>query len=239
MATLYTGTSGWAYTSWKPKFYPAKLAAAKFLQHYATRLNTVEVNYTFRRFVTEKTLENWINSTPGNFKFSIKAHQGITHIRRLKDAAEQTRAFLDSLQPLAAADKLGMVLFQLPPFLKADTALLEAFLGGLPRSRRFAFEFRHPSWFDEKIFTTLRNFNAAVCVAESEKLETPEVTTADFSYYRLRKPDYSPQELQQIGARSSEHLRQERNVFVYFKHEESPEGAMYAEQLLSSTFPSA
>src|SRR5438552_2369276 len=201
MAQLYTGTSGWAYPSWKPAFYPAKLAAAKFLQHYAGRLNTVEVNYSFRHFVAEKTLANWIAATPEGFKFSFKAHQRITHIKRLKDAAEDARGFLSSLQSISDAGKLGMVLFQLPPFLKCDTGLLQGFLDGLPRAGRFAFEFRHASWFAEEVFGILRHRSAAMCVAESEKLETPDVTTADFCYYRLRKPEYSPEEREEIGER--------------------------------------
>ena len=232
MAEIYAGTSGWAYTSWKPKFYPPKLAAAKFLAHYARRLNSVEVNYTFRRLVSEKTLTNWIASTPPQFKFSAKAHQSITHIKRLKGATSNTRTFLDSLQSLADAGKLGVVLFQLPPFLKSDTALLEAFLGELPRSRRLAFEFRHPSWFNEATYDALRQFNAAMCIAESEKLETPDVVTADFCYYRLRKPDYSIGTVRKISRQVESHLEEGRNVFIYFKHEENPAGALYAEQLL-------
>src|SRR5713101_7859323 len=124
---IYAGTSGWAYGSWKPDFYPAKLASAKFLNHYASRLNTVEVNYTFRRFPTEKLLRGWIAATPVNFKFAIKAHQKITHMARLRDVADFTSDFLRSLQPLDQEKKLGAVLFQLPPFLKCDVALLKDF----------------------------------------------------------------------------------------------------------------
>ena len=232
MALMYAGTSGWAYANWKPRFYPAKLGAAKFLAHYATRLNSVEVNYTFRRFVSEKTLGNWIASTPPQFKFSAKAHQSITHFKRLKDAGQQTRTFLDSLEPLADAGKLGMVLFQLPPFLKSDTGLLEDFLGGLPRSRRFAFEFRHASWFNDATYNALRQFNAAMCIAESEKMETPDVVTADFCYYRLRRPEYSLRSVRKIGRHVDSHVKEGRNVFIYFKHEENPAGALYAERLL-------
>ena len=234
MAQLYAGTSGWAYPSWKPAFYPAKLASAKFLLHYAGRLNTVEVNYSFRHFVAEKTLANWIAATPEGFKFSFKAHQRITHIKRLKDAAEDARGFLSSLQSVSDAGKLGMVLFQLPPFLKCDTGLLQGFLDGLPRAGRFAFEFRHASWFAEEVFAILRARGAAICVAESEKLETPDVTTADFCYYRLRKPEYSPEERKEIGERLGKHLVAGHDVFVYFKHEETPEGALYAEELRTS-----
>jgi uncharacterized protein YecE (DUF72 family) len=234
MAQIYAGTSGWAYAAWKPKFYPAKLAAAKFLEYYATRLNTVEVNYTFRHIASEKTLTNWVALTPEGFRFSIKAHQRITHIKRLRDAAEETKGFLGSLEPLAHAGKLGMVLFQLPPYLKADAALLGGFLDGLPRAWRFAFEFRHESWFAENIFDILRAHGAALCVAESEKLESPDVATADFCYYRLRKEEYSPKERKEIAQRVGKHLKEKRDVFVYFKHEETPEGALYAAELVAA-----
>ena len=232
MAKLYAGTSGWAYPSWKPRFYPAKLAAGKFLSHYASRLNTVEVNYTFRHFATEKTQTNWNACTPPDFKFSIKAHQNITHVRRLRDAAEITRSFLASLQPLASAGKIAMVLFQLPPFLKADAPLLTDFLSSLPKAGRFSFEFRHASWFNEQIYDVLRQTNAALCLAENEKLETPSVVTADFCYYRLRKPEYSTEERQRYKETFRRHIEQGHDVFVYFKHEDTPEGAFYAEEML-------
>lgn len=234
MARVYAGTSGWSYTSWKPKFYPAKLPSAKFLQHYASRLNTVEINYTFRRYAPEKTLNNWIEATPPEFKFSLKAHQNITHVKRLRDTADYARSFLASLQPVAQAGKLGTVLFQLPPFLKGDVALLEDFLSGLPKPACFAFEFRHASWFTDETFETLRKHNAALCVAESEKLETPDVVTANFCYYRLRKPDYSAEERTQLAQKFEKHVKEGRDVFVYFKHEETPDGALNAEELLAA-----
>jgi uncharacterized protein YecE (DUF72 family) len=147
MAKLFTGTSGWAYPTWKPDFYPEKLAQKKFLNHYATQLNAVEVNFTFRQLVKETTLQNWLAETPEAFRFTIKAHQVITHIRRLKDTGEFVTRFLATIEPLAAVGKLGPVLFQLPPNLKVDRELLEAFLQTLPKRRQSAFEFRHASWF--------------------------------------------------------------------------------------------
>ena len=230
---LYAGTSGWAYASWKPEFYPAKLASRNFLGFYASRLNTVEVNYTFRRFPTEKLLRGWIEATPAHFKFAVKAHQKITHVSRLRDVAEFTSDFLRSLQPLDAEKKLGPVLFQLPPFLKCDVGLLKEFLAALPRSVRVAFEFRHASWFGEDVYNALRESNRALCQAESERLETPSTQTADFSYLRLRKESYSAAERQRI-ARQTAALFGQGDVFVYFKHEDTPEGALYAESLLST-----
>jgi uncharacterized protein YecE (DUF72 family) len=234
MANVYAGTSGWAYPSWKPNFYPAKLAAAKFLSYYATRLNTVEVNYTFRHYATEKTQLNWLANTSAEFKFSIKAHQNMTHVKRLKGASEYARGFLASLQPLVEGGRMGMILFQLPPFVKADPGLLQEFLEGLPKSARVCFEFRHASWFSDGVFALLRQFNAALCVAESEKLETPDIATADFCYYRLRKPEYDANELNEIAERVRRHRDSGRDVFVYFKHEETPAGALLAEQFLAS-----
>ena len=230
---IYAGTSGWAYPTWKPDFYPAKLASAKFLSHYATRLNTVEVNYTFRRFPTEKLLRGWIDATPAGFQFAIKAHQKITHISRLRDVTDFTSDFARSLQPLDAEKKLGPVLFQMPPFLKCDVSLLKDFLATLPRSLRAAFEFRHATWFSEEVYATLRAANAALCNAESEKLETPDVQTSNFAYLRLRKEKYSAKERKALEERIAR-LGTGGDVYIYFKHEDTPEGALQAEQVLSA-----
>jgi uncharacterized protein YecE (DUF72 family) len=233
VGTIYAGTSGWAYATWKPNFYPQKLASAKFLGFYSTRLNSVELNYTFRRFPTDKLLAGLITQTPPVFKFAVKAHQNITHIKRLRGSEQFTADFLTALRPLEDADKLGPVLFQLPPFLKCDLVLLTDFLAGLPRRVRCAFEFRHASWFTDDVYAALRKANAALCQAESEKLETPKVETADFSYFRLRKESYSPKERKALAERVG-HLADHGDVFVYFKHEDTPEGALHAEQLLAA-----
>jgi uncharacterized protein YecE (DUF72 family) len=234
MAKVYAGTSGWAYATWKPDFYPAKLASAKFLSYYATRLNSVELNYTFRRFPTEKLLTGWIETTPADFKFTVKAHQNITHIKRLRDTTSFTADFLAALDPLKEAGKLGPVLFQLPPFLKCDLELLAQFLDNLPPQIRAAFEFRHDSWFNDDVYALLRKADVAMCQAESEKLETPDVQTASFAYLRLRKEDYSEKERKKISAEVS-NLAKRGDVFVYFKHEETAAGALYAESLISET----
>ena len=230
---VYAGTSGLAYPSWKPEFYPAKLPSQKFLNHYATRLNTVEVNYTFRRFPTEKLLGGWIDATPPDFLFAVKANQKITHVARLRNISDFTSDFFRALQPLDTDKKLGPVLFQLPPFLKCDVALLKEFLTTLPRNVRAAFEFRHESWFSDQVYEALREANAALCNAESEKLETPDVQTASFSYLRLRKEKYSPRERKELEQRIAQ-LAAKDDVFVYFKHEETPEGALHAESVLEA-----
>src|SRR5271170_5582766 len=178
MGEIHAGTSGWAYGSWKPDFYPAKLGAAKFLNHYAGRLNSVEVNYTFRQIASEELLLRWGEATPADFRFAVKAHQRITHIKRLRDVAETTAEFLASLEPLRKAKNLGPVLFQLPPNFKCDVARLRDFSAGLRPWMRAAFEFRHESWFSEDVYATLRKAGAALCLAEGEELATPEVVTA-------------------------------------------------------------
>jgi uncharacterized protein YecE (DUF72 family) len=232
MATLYAGTSGFAYPAWKPGFYPAKLPAKQFLNHYAQRLNCVEINYTFRRLPSASTLQSWVEATPSEFVFAVKANQRITHIQRLKNAGNATELFLRMIDPLRTSRRLGPILFQLPPQLKCDAALLHDYLELLPAGMRYAFEFRHTSWLAEPVYDELRRRNIALCVAESEKLEVPEVITADFVYYRLRKPEYTEADVEQIAARSKQLLSDGRDLYLMFKHEETPEGAMNAERLL-------
>lgn len=232
--TIFAGTSGWAYAGWKPDFYPAKLASAKFLGYYATRLNSVELNYTFRRWVTKKLLAGWIEATPAQFKFAVKANQSITHVKRLKDVAAATADFVASLEPLHEAGKLGPVLFQLPPYLKCDLERLDGFLTALPRETRVAMEFRHASWFSDEVFDRLGRANVALCEAESEKLATPEIATANFRYFRLRMAEYSAAARKSISKKVADAARN-GDVFVYFKHEDTPEGALYAESLLRAT----
>jgi uncharacterized protein YecE (DUF72 family) len=233
MANLYAGTSGFAYAAWKPGFYPAKLASKQFLNHYASRLNCVEINYTFRRLPSASTLEGWIAATPPGFVFAVKANQRITHIARLKNAGEATELFFRMIDPLRTSRRLGPVLFQLPPNLKCDVALLRDYLALLPEGMRYAFEFRNESWLAEPVYAELRARNISLCVAESERLEVPEVITADFVYYRLRKPDYTEADVDAFAARAKELLAGGRDLYLMFKHEETPEGALNAETLLS------
>ena len=234
MANLYVGTSGWAYPTWKPAFYPEKLAQRKFLGFYASKLNAVEVNYTFRQLVKETTIQNWIVETPEHFRFTIKAHQVLTHIKRLKNAEDFLQRFLTTLETLERAGRLGPLLFQLPPNFKADQQVLSEFLQYLPRTVRVAFEFRNESWFSDATWNTLRERNIALCVAETEERDTPDVITADYVYYRYRKPVYTPEERQTMVVRMHEHLAAGRDVFAYFKHEETPQGALYAVDLLQA-----
>jgi uncharacterized protein YecE (DUF72 family) len=231
MAHLFAGTSGFAYPAWKPDFYPAKVAQKDFLKHYATRLSAVEINYTFRQLPSGSTLENWVKATPEGFCFVLKAHQRITHILRLKEH-EFTQIFFRAIDPLRAARRLGPVLFQLPPNMKCDAALLEAFVQKLPEDIRCAFEFRNKTWLTDEIYQILKARGIALCLAESEKFEVPEVVTANFVYVRLRKDDYSPAEREEIASRVKRLLGDGLDVYVFFKHEDTPAGALYAEELL-------
>lgn len=234
LAKLYCGTSGFAYESWRPEFYPEKLPASKFLSHYATRLNAVEINYTYRRLASAATFEKWIAQTPEGFLFLPKAHMKITHSFKLEGAEEFTRIFLDSLTPLQQAGRLGPILFQLPPSLTADSERLKNFTALLPRSIKAAFEFRNISWFDEQIYDVMRAANVGLCLAENETLETPHVITADFVYLRLRKPEYTESELASLSWRLQQYQGNGYPCFAIFKHEETPAGALNAEQLLHS-----
>lgn len=229
---LFAGTSGFSYPAWKPDFYPKDLPAKRFLEHYASRLNSVEANYTFRRLATASVLEGWLKATRGNFQFACKAHQNLTHIMKMKDAESFTGIFLQSLEPLRAARRLGPVLFQFAPTFKCDLARLEAYLPLLPADIRFAFEFRHPSWLTDDVYARLAQRNIALCLAESGKLEVPKVLTADFAYFRLRKGDYGDAARQEITKGVKEILDARKDVYVYFKHEDDPRGAIWAEDLL-------
>jgi uncharacterized protein YecE (DUF72 family) len=242
---LYVGTSGWAYASWKPGFYPKAVPAKKFLEHYATRLNSVEVNYTFRKLPTAAMVGNWLAATEKNFKFSFKAPQRITHILRLRDAAKDFADLLMALGVVVDAGKMGLVLLQFPPNFRAEAkgkdgelnrVALEKFLmanAGVAKTAgvRLAVEFRDASWFSEPVYVTLREHNVALCAAESEGLETPEVATADFAAYRLRKPEYDAGELSAV-VKKLKKASERGDVFAYFKHEEEPGGALNAERVL-------
>ena len=231
MAQLYVGTSGFAYASWKPDFYPAKLAAKGFLAHYASRLNTTEVNYTFRRIPSATTVARWVELTPERFRFSPKAPQKVTHFAKLRECGETMAYFHSILSGLGA--KLGPTLVQLPPKSAKDGPLLVSFLESLPKGMRVAFEFRHPSWFDDEIMSHLRTHNAALCIAESADLTTPSIATTDFGYLRLRREDYTDLDLERWSAFLQRQEHAWEDVFVYFKHEELGVGPKFARQFLS------
>jgi uncharacterized protein YecE (DUF72 family) len=226
----WIGTSGFQYPEWRGTFYPEKFPTAKMLPFYAEHFSTSEINYTFYRIPNAKTIGGWDTATPEHFRFGLKAPQKVTHVARLRDCAELLEVFQRVVAALGS--KLGPVLFQLPPNFKKDATLLGEFLGGLPAGIRAAFEFRHASWFDDEIFSQLQRRNAALCLAESGDLATPNLATADFGYLRLRREDYERADI----VRWAEFIRAQqerwRHAFVYFKHEESGKGPQLAKQLM-------
>jgi uncharacterized protein YecE (DUF72 family) len=226
----WIGTSGFQYPEWKGTFYPEDLPAAKMLAFYAERFTTTEVNYSFRRIPSPKTIQNWWEGTPERFKFSLKAPQKVTHFAKLRNCGDTMRYFCQVISDLEA--KLGPVLFQLPPNFKKDGPLLAEFLNDVPAGLRAAFEFRHSSWFDEEVFALLNNKNIALCLAESADISTPVVATADYGYLRLRREDYTEADM----ARWAETIEAKQDVwpdvFVYLKHEESGIGPKLAKQLM-------
>ena len=234
---LFAGTSGWAYTTWKPRFYPATVSAKKFLGFYAEQLSTVEVNYTFTKLPIPKQTDDWLVQTPADFRFTFKAPQRITHFKRLIDCDQHVADFLASIKPIVEAGRAGLILFQLPPNFKAAPDRLNDFLAlpALKNSPRLAFEFRHDSWFNPETYAILTKHDAALCIAESEKLETPEVHTArTHTCFRLRRPGgYKPRQLAALATRLSS-FALERDVYAYFKHEDEPTGALNATALLKT-----
>lgn len=236
---LYAGTSGWAYPTWRPGFYPPTVSPAKFLRFYASQLNSVEVNSTFRKLPLPSKLEEWLASTGPGFRFSFKAPQRITHFSRLRDCAEHLSALFRFTAPAANAGKLGLVLFQLPPNFKADLPRLQTFLASpsfrLAGTPPVAFEFRHESWFTAATENILREHNAALCIAETEDFKSPEVHTAvGHTCFRLRRTGgYKPRELASFAKRLLT-LTKQRDVYTYFKHEDQPTGALNAVAFLRS-----
>ncbi len=230
---LFVGTSGWAYPTWKPAFYPADVPSRAFLHYYASQLTSVEVNYTFRTLPTATQLQGWLDATPAGFKFSFKAPQRITHFQRLRESGQAVGELVAALEPARIAGKLGPLLFQLPPNFAADHERLEAFLELRELKKlQVAFEFRHAGWFTDVTYDLLRSHNVALCVAESDDLATPDVVTADFRCYRLRRNGgYSAAKLRSFAERFTA-LATAGEVFAYFKHEDEPTGALNATAML-------
>jgi len=233
-ARLYAGASGFAYDSWKPDFYPADLPAKKYPEHYAARVNSVEVNYTFRRNPSESTVRAWIDATPAGFRFAVKAHMRITHGHKPDEVAGSAEYFGRCLRPLLDAGRMGPVLVQLPHWRKASQRTLAHLLDSLSPDYRYAFEFRDASWMTEETYAPLRERNAALCLAESDEFVVPHVVTANFVYLRLRRADYTAADLEQVRGRVRELLGEGKTVYLYFKHEETAEGVLNAERVLAA-----
>jgi uncharacterized protein YecE (DUF72 family) len=228
---LYLGTSGFAYPEWKGTFYPEDLKDAEMLPFYAGRFPSVEINYTFRRYPSEKTLRTWAERTPDGFRFALKANQRITHTRRLRDADTDVSDFLDRARTLG--EQLGPILFQCPPTLQFSRELIEAFLAYLPPMFRCAFEFRHPSWTEAR--PILRDQGAAWCVAETDATETDALPAIEppFGFLRLRKEAYTEEELRRWAERIGTAVEDGLDVFAYLKHEEGVAAPRHAERIAS------
>jgi uncharacterized protein YecE (DUF72 family) len=229
---FHIGTSGYNYPEWRGSFYPEKFPTARMLAYYAERFSTVEINYTFYRMPTEKLLAGWAAGTPEHFTFTLKAPRRITHDSKLQRCEDLARTFCRTASTLGA--KLGVLLFQLPPTFKRNDAALAEFVQLLPDATRAAFEFRHASWHDAAVFDILRARNLALCVADSEKMSTPVVATADYAYFRLRDEGYQPADIARWGE-TIRALDGPRDAFVYFKHEEQGKGPEFARELMNST----
>ncbi len=227
---LWVGTSGYSYKEWKGVFYPEDLPDKDMLAFYASRLPAVEINNTFYRMPKTSVLENWADQTPPDFRFAIKASQKITHQKRLKEAGEETAYLLKTAQ--AMEEKLGVILFQLPPYLRKDLTRLEEFLKLLSADSRAAFEFRHQSWFADDVYDLLKKFGCALCVSETdEEPETPFAATTNWGYLRLRRQNYNQADLANWAKRIRDQKWQE--AFIFFKHEDEGAGPRLAADFIA------
>ena len=226
---LFVGTSGYSYKEWKGNFYPEDLPAKEMLSYYSRRLPAVEINNTFYRQPQPSMIENWKEQVPETFRFSIKATQRITHIKRLNNVAEETKYLIETASLLN--ERLGVVLFQLPPNMKKDGERLKNFLEQLPAQTRTAFEFRHESWFDEEILGLLRAKNCALVVSDTDEKPLSSITSAaDWGYLRLRRTSYSDDDLREWMNRVQN--QKWKDAFVFFKHEDEGVGPKLAAQFL-------
>jgi uncharacterized protein YecE (DUF72 family) len=230
--TLYVGTSGFSFDGWKHGvFYPEGLKNREMLSYYASRFPSVEINYTFRRFPTPKALAAWREQTPEGFRFTLKANQRITHFKKLRDVDDDVRDFLDAAKALG--DRLGTVLYQCPPTLRYDPGLIEAFVGYLPPEPRAAMEFRHPSWTRAR--DLLLEHAIAWCVAETDEKDpgADDLSWAPFGYLRLRKTEYTDDEMVAWAARMRSALDAGSDIYCYFKHEDDGASTRMAGRLRS------
>jgi uncharacterized protein YecE (DUF72 family) len=232
-AKAYVGTSGWSYSTWRPKFYPEKMKAKEFLPFYATKLKTIEINYTFNHLPTEKNVAEWTAATGDDFLFGLKASQQITHRAQLRNPAETLPIFFERARMLGA--RLGPILFQTPPWVRRDDDRLAGFLAALPRDTRCALEVRDPSWYVEEVYELLRTANVALVHAEGEKAPSPVETldqTADFTYVRLRaREGYPDASVDAWASRLRGVMGAGRDVYAYMRHDDDGSNGLSAIRL--------
>ncbi len=228
---IRAGASGFSYKAWKGIFYPADLPDAEMLSFYAAELPTVEINNTFYRMPKAAVLEGWAEKTPPTFRFVLKASRRITHQLKLEDTKDATDYLFTTAQVLG--DRLGAVLFQLPPYLRKDVDRLSGFLATLPDDVRVAMEFRHASWLDDEVYGLLRDRNVALCLTEVDEAAkcTPFEATADWGYLRLRKADYDDAALRDWAHRINAGTWQD--AYLFFKHEDGAHGPDFAKRFLA------
>jgi len=226
MPPYYLGTSGFDYDPWVGAFYPPELKKKERLRFYASQLTALEINASFYRKPSLEVVTGWAAQAPAGFRFSLKGWQRVTHQKRLRDCGELLRSFTESQRGLGA--QAGPTLWQLPPNLKRDGALLDEFLALLPGDIRAAFEFRHASWLCDETYAQLEKAGCALCVADAAETTTPLVRTAPFGYFRLRREDYLASDLERWAGRIA--AARFGDTFVYFKHEDDAKGPAYARQ---------
>ena len=226
---LYIGTSGYSYKEWKGSFYPEDIKPDKMLNFYSEQFSTVEINNTFYRLPQKSVLEGWKNQVPKDFSFSIKAPQRITHIKRLKDVEDDNKYFTDILKTLG--NKLGIILYQFPPYFKKDLILFQNFINLIPDKIVAAFEFRHESWFGDDVYSCLNEKDFPICLSETDKEPGIDIiNTASKGYLRLRKSDYSKSEIKKWYEKIKK--QNWKTAFVFFKHEDGAKGPKFAKQLI-------
>lgn len=231
---VFVGTSGFAYKEWKGPFYPESISDKEMLFHYSRMLPSVEINYTFRRLPSDKTLESWKTQASEDFRITLKASQRITHWKRLVDTQDDVDEFVRRARTLE--DRLGVILFQMPPHLAFDAEVVSKFLEGLPMPFRYAMEFRHSSFNSEEARSLLTQHDVAFCGAETDESGLDEVPlTAQHAYLRLRKEEYSTDEIDGWAKRVNEVCDAGHDVYCYFKHEGGGLGPAYAVALKEQT----
>lgn len=227
---IYAGCSGYSFKEWVGEFYPPKTPAKEFLTYYATQMNSVEVNHTFRRFPRVEVMETWAEKTPESFRLSFKMHQSITHRYRLKNVADAVSDFVSYLSPLGP--RVGVVLFQLPPNFKLDHERLDSFLQDLPRGHRYAMEFRHESWTEPGVTERLKEAGVALCAAELEIDATEIIQTAPFVYVRLRKtPPYTNEEIDSVRGLLGRVSQEAEDIYLYAKHDDDGRAPAQVKQM--------